>query len=44
MYSLSWVLRLAAAVCFGLAIVGVPSRLNLVSLGLCSFALSSVVA
>ena len=44
MYSLSWVLRLAAAVCFGLAIVGVPSRLNLVSLGLCLFALSSVVA
>ena len=44
MYSLSWVLRVAAVVCFGLATVGVPSRVNLVPLGLCLFALSSVVA
>jgi hypothetical protein len=44
MYSLSWLLRVAAVVCFGLATVGAPARVNLVALGLCLFALSSVVA
>ena len=44
MHSLSWLLRVAAVVCFALATVGVPARLNLVALGLCLFSLSSVVA
>jgi hypothetical protein len=44
MYSLSWLLRMAPVVCFGLATVGVPARLNLVALGLWLFSLSSVVA
>ena len=43
MYSLSWLLRVAAVVCFALGTVGAPVRVNLVALGLCLFALSSVV-
>jgi hypothetical protein len=44
MYSLSWLLRVASVVCFGLATVGLSSRVNLLALGLCLFAASSVVA
>jgi hypothetical protein len=43
MYSPSWLLRVAAVVCFALATAGVPSGVNLVALGLCLFTLGSVV-
>jgi hypothetical protein len=44
MYSLSWLFRVGAVVCFGLVTIGVPSRINLTALGLCLFSFSSVVA
>lgn len=44
MHSLSWLIRVAAVVRFGLATVGLSSRVNLVALGLCLFAASSVVS
>jgi hypothetical protein len=44
MYSPSWLLRVAAVVCFALATVGLPSGVNLVALGLCLYTLSSIVA
>jgi hypothetical protein len=44
MQSPSWLLRVAAVVCFGLATAGIPAGVNLVALGLCLYTLSSVVA
>jgi hypothetical protein len=42
MQSPSWLLRVAAVVCFALATVGISSGVNLVALGLCLYTLSSV--
>ena len=44
MSSPSWLLRVAAVVCFALATVGISSGVNLVALGLCLYSLSGVVA
>jgi hypothetical protein len=43
MQSPSWLLRVAAVVCFALATVGVSSGVYLLAFGLCLYTLSSVV-
>jgi len=44
MHTLDLILLIIAAVCFGLAAAGVPSRVNLIALGLLAWVLVPLIA